>query len=83
MALKTVFEASQKEQENEKKKQVETKDAWIDIPQNQCLKNSINPNNQTSERALVIALKAHRFTESMTMHGVRNIFAKDISKHRR
>jgi len=77
------------EKEDENNKPPIKKDAWIDVSSKppsyfeKDLENAITSEKSRNPFALAIAWKAHRFTDNMTMHGIRYIFSHDIGFFRR
>ena len=82
-------EKSDKEKQEENKNPAPKKEAWVDISKKSPktledkLEDALNSTKPASSYALAIAWKAHTFTENMTMHGIRYVFARDVGKLRR
>ena len=88
--LKVVSDDKEKSDQNvENEKPYPKKDAWAEVPLKQPkaledrLEKSLNSTEPGNQLWAIARWKAGQFSDAVTMHGIRYIFARDICMFRR
>ena len=83
MAFKKILKGSKEVQVQPPPQHEVKKEAWPEKDLEKGLEDALKVSDADNLSTIALAWKAYQFADNMTMHGVRYIFAKDMSKFRR